>query len=93
MDWRKQKWADPVCKFGLIARGALFGILGAFVGIAAFQTDPSEVRGLGGALRSIQGQMYGTILLLIVALGLLAFGLYSIIEAVYRRIQESGGDG
>ncbi len=93
MDWRKQKWADPVCKFGLIARGAVFGILGAFVGIAAYQTDPSEVRGLGGALRSIQGQAYGTILLLIVALGLLAFGLYSIIEAVYRRIEESGQSG
>ena len=88
MDWRKQKWADPVCKFGLIARGAVFAIIGAFVVIAAYQTDPSEVRGLGGALRSIQGQAYGTALLLIVALGLIAFGVYSIIEAIYRRIQE-----
>jgi hypothetical protein len=88
MDWQKQRWADPVCKFGLIARGVVFGIIGAFIVIAAYQTDPSEVRGLGGALRSIQGQTYGTILLLAVALGLIAFGIYSIIEAIYRRIQE-----
>ncbi len=78
--------ASPVCRFGLIARGVVFLIIGGFLVIAAWRFSSGEVVGLKGALETLQQQPYGWILLGIVALGLFAFGIYSLIEARYRRI-------
>jgi len=86
MDPREQMLISPLSRFGLIARGAVFLIIGGFFITAAIQNDPSEARGLSGALQSLQSQTFGSILLGIVALGLVFFGAYSIIESVYRRI-------
>src|SRR5918995_3987130 len=74
------------CRFGLIARGVVFVIIGGFLIVAAFEFNSAEARGLQGALETLQQQPYGWILLGIVALGLVAFGVYSLIEARYRRI-------
>jgi hypothetical protein len=82
---RKERWLDPVCKFGLIARGVVFLIIGIFVCVAALQAKPAVARGFGGALQALLAQPYGTVLLFIVALGLIAFSLYSLIEALYHR--------
>jgi hypothetical protein len=78
--------ASPVCRFGLIARGVVFLIIGGFLLVAAWRFSSGEVVGLQGALQTLQQQPYGWILLAIVALGLFAFGVYSLIEARYRRI-------
>jgi len=53
---------------------------------AAIDYAPSKARGLDGALASIAHHSYGQLLLVIVATGLIAFGLYSIADARYRRI-------
>ncbi len=82
---RNGRWIDPVCKFGLIARGVVFIIIGIFVCVAALQSKPAAARGFGGALQTLLAQPFGTVLLFVVALGLIAFGLYSIIEALYHR--------
>ncbi len=79
-------WAHPVCRFGLTARGFVFVIIGLFFGYAAWTFDPDKARGLSGALGSLENQPYGTILLMVVAVGLFAFGVYSILEMFYRRI-------
>ncbi len=86
MDWRKLRWADPVCRFGLTARGVVFMMLGAFVFLAAIRYQPQQARGLGGALHSLLGHEYGRLLLAVLSLGLIAYAAYSMIEAVYRRI-------
>jgi Domain of Unknown Function (DUF1206) len=86
MDAATLEKVSPVCRFGLIARGAVFVIIGAFLVVAAVQFDSTQARGLQGALETLQRQPYGWILLGIVALGLVAFGVYSLIEAWYRRI-------
>jgi hypothetical protein len=86
MDAATLEKVSPVCRFGLIARGAVFVIIGAFLVVAAVQFDSAQARGLQGALETLQRQPYGWILLGIVALGLVAFGVYSLIEAWYRRI-------
>ncbi len=82
----KLGWVRPLCRFGLIARGLVFMIIGSFIGIAAWKYDPEQARGLSGALQALQEQPFGQVLLGIVALGLVAFGLYCWVEAVYRRI-------
>jgi hypothetical protein len=81
-----RQWVAPVCRFGLVARGVVFVMSGFFLVVAAVRFDPQKARGLQGALESLQGQVYGPILLGVVALGLVAFGIYSILEMRYRRI-------
>lgn len=76
----------PVCRFGLMARGVVFLIIGGFLVAAAVQVNSGQVRGLAGALGILQQQPYGWVLLGVVALGLVAFGIYSMVEARYRRI-------
>lgn len=86
MDRQTMRWAEPVCQFGLMARGVVFLIIGGFFALAAWHYDPSKARGLAGALDALQQQPFGPYLLGVVALGLIAFGIYSILEAIYRRI-------
>ena len=77
---------SPICRFGLIARGVVFLIIGGFLAVAAWRFSSGDVVGMQGALDTLQQQPYGWILLAVVALGLFAFGVYSLIEARYRRI-------
>lgn len=86
MDRQKLDTARPICRFGLIARGVVFIITGGFFLIAAWQFDPNEARGLAGVLQTLQEQSYGWALLGLIAIGLVAFGIYSLIEAIWRRI-------
>ena len=76
----------PICRFGLIARGVVFLIIGGFLVVAAWRFSSGDVVGMQGALETLQRQPYGWLLLGIVALGLCAFGVYGLIEARYRRI-------
>lgn len=77
---------SPVSRFGLFARGVAFLIIGSFFVVAALQHDPSEARGLSGALKALQQQAFGWLPLAVLAFGLLAFGAYSLIESFYRRV-------
>lgn len=86
MDANEQRLATQTGKLGLIARGIVFLMSGWFLIQAALRFDPSQARGLGGALETLAAQPYGPWLLAIVALGLIAFGAYSILLARYRRI-------
>lgn len=87
--WESQtrRWAKPVCQFGLIAWGFIFLIIGGFLVVAATHFRSGEARGLSGALHALQAQPYGSLLLTVVALGLIAFAIYNLIEAVYHRIR------
>jgi hypothetical protein len=54
--------------------------------IAVVQHQPSEVRGLAGALRALEQQPFGPWLLGAVALGLALYGVYQLVLAWYRRV-------
>lgn len=86
MSDRERTWATRLGRFGLAARGIVFGVTGFFFIQAARQSDAKEVRGLGGVLVAIAQQPYGPILLGLVALGLVAYGLYMAVQARYRRV-------
>ncbi|HEV2149124.1 MAG TPA: DUF1206 domain-containing protein [Longimicrobiaceae bacterium] len=73
-------------RFGMAARGVVFGIVGWFLIMAALHYEPTEAMGLGGALRTLENQPYGPWLLGAVALGLVAYGLFYLVKARYRRI-------
>ncbi len=79
-------WVVPLGRAGYAARAVVFLIIGGFLLVAAWQSDPGEARGLGGALLALQEQPFGRILFGLVALGLAAFGAFEFAEARYRRI-------
>lgn len=80
------RWASRIAKWGLSARGLVFFIIGGFVIVAALQTDPSKATGLNGALDTLAQQSFGLVLLGVVGLGLLCYGIYCWVNALYRRI-------
>jgi hypothetical protein len=64
----------------------VFGIVGVFLILAAWHSNAGKARGLSGALRALEQQSYGQWVLGIVALGLIAYGFYMLVQARYRRI-------
>ncbi|MEH1807143.1 DUF1206 domain-containing protein [Nostoc sp.] len=86
MSLTEQSWAVRMGRFGIAARGIVFGIIGIFLMLAAIQSDGTQARGLGGALAVLTQHPFGLWLLGVVGLGLIAYGIYSGIEARYRHI-------
>lgn len=81
-----RRWITVIGVVGHLARMVAFGLIGIFVVKAAVDYAPKKAVGLDGALAKLAHQTYGTALLFVVAAGLVAFGLYSIADARYRRI-------
>ena len=75
-----------VGRIGLSARALVFALVGYFLLRTAIEYEPSQAVGVNGALERLQHQALGPWLLGLVALGLLVFALYSLLEARFRRL-------
>ena len=84
---KEVKLVTGIGRFGTAARGVVLAIVGGLFGVAAYQANPSQQVGMDTALATILHQPYGVWLLGIVALGLIAFGIYSILCALWLRIR------
>lgn len=82
-------WAVWSGRLGYPARGVVFCVIGAYLLRAAFYFNPNEAKGLDGALQALPAQGFGTLPLAVVAVGLVAYGLFAFVEARYRRIAGS----
>lgn len=71
-----QKWVTRLGVSGYLAKGVVLGIIGFLLGFAAFQSDAQEAGGLDQALKTVAGQPFGVAALVVVAVGLAAFGVY-----------------
>lgn len=71
---------------GFIAKGISIGLVGLLVVIAAIRFDPAESSGLDVALRSLLRQPFGPWLLVLVALGLAAYGVFCAFDARYHKV-------
>ncbi|MGQ0560374.1 MAG: DUF1206 domain-containing protein [Gemmatimonadota bacterium] len=67
-----KRWVVLACKFGIGARGVVFGLVGWFLVQAARESDAQEAKDFGRSLNELRQQPMGRTLLLVVALGLLA---------------------
>lgn len=86
MSQTEQIWATRLGRFGIAARGIVFVIIGIFLIQAAKLSDASQTKGLGEVLAILAQQPFSPVILALVPLGLIAYGIYSVIEARYRRI-------
>jgi hypothetical protein len=71
---------------GTIARGVVIVMVGILLVTAAVRYDPKKARGLDGALRALRDTSLGPWLLVVVALGLVMFGLFGFCEARWRKL-------
>jgi hypothetical protein len=71
---------------GKTARAVVYAAAGAFFAYAAITFDPGKAKGVDGTLRQFTHTPVGPWLLVLVALGLIVFGLYSFCEARWRRV-------
>lgn len=83
---RSSSAVTTVGTLGYIAKGIAISIVGLFFGVAAFTADPDAATGLDGALKSLVALPLGPVLLTIVALGLVAYGLYCFARARLARL-------
>jgi hypothetical protein len=71
--------------FGQGTRGALITAIGVSLFVAAVQNRPRDSKGLDAALLSLAGRPGTSWIVGAIAGGLLAFGLASVVEAIYRQ--------
>ncbi|WP_234390984.1 DUF1206 domain-containing protein [Nocardia suismassiliense] len=72
-------------RIGYLARGAIVVSIGLAAVVAALNYDPAEAKGIDAVLRDFVGKPFGPWLLILISLGLIAFGVLSFLEAKYRR--------
>jgi hypothetical protein len=75
--------------FGFVARGVLFGLIGAFLIDGARHYDIADSTGIAGALSALKRQENGHVLLGALAAGLICYGLFQILKEPYRNFRAS----
>ena len=79
-------WATRAGRVGYIAKGVALVIVGFLFVTAGFHKQAQEATGLDGALKSLRDEPFGTVLLVVMALGFAAFGLYSFSRAKHAKV-------
>jgi hypothetical protein len=86
-DPKVARWACRLARVGYFGRGAAMLPVGCFMIAAGWNARASEARDLGGALWSLHAHILGDQMLVLVALGMMAFGAFGFVEAWHRPIR------
>lgn len=70
---------------GHLSRALALGMIGVLAGSASLSDDPARAGGLDAALRALGSSGAGAGLLVVVAVGIAAFGLFCLADAATRR--------
>lgn len=86
MGKRTRRIVEWLGRVGGVARGIVFMTAGVFLVVAAAEAKPGQAKGVDSALRTLARTPGGPWLLVLVAIGLIMFGLFSCAEARWRRV-------
>jgi uncharacterized BrkB/YihY/UPF0761 family membrane protein len=86
MSPRTRRFVRLLGVIGTVARGVVLALVGIGVIDAAISHNPAASGGIDKALLTLRNQPLGPVLLLLVALGLVIFGIYGLCEARWRRV-------
>ena len=77
----------PLARIGHVARGLAYLPLAGLVVVAGWHARAREVTSFGAALEAVERRPAGGWIIGLIALGFIAFGAFSFIEARFRRIR------
>ncbi len=86
MSRRTRQILEWLGRVGGVARGIIFVTAGIFLIVAAAESKPQQAKGIDSSLRALAHTPAGPWLLVLVAIGLIMFGVFSCCEARWRRI-------
>jgi hypothetical protein len=86
-----RRWAVPLGRFGIITRGVLFAGIGMFLIASALHANPGHKDSLSDEWLALARQPLGRGLVTIASLGLIAFGVFSMMCSRWMRIHISPG--
>ena len=90
MDLPSQKQARQTAirtgQVGFVAKGTTIGLIGVLLTVAAVRFNPEQATGLDAALKTLAEQPYGTVLLILMAIGLAAYAVFCAFDARYHRV-------
>jgi len=82
-------WLRALAQVGYVGRGVALLPAGALLVLAGWDARAAEARGVGGALETLMA--VGEPVLALTAVGVIAFGLFAILEGALRRIRWPAG--
>jgi len=85
-DEEVMRYIRPVSRFGLIARGVVFIEIAILLTLSGSRYQAADPPGMKEALDALQNLPAGALILMVMALGLIAFATYSFCEAAWRKI-------
>ena len=71
---------------GYVARGVAVAVVGLLFVVAAFTLDPTKASGLDGALKAFVALPFGEVLLVVLGVGRIAPGVFSVLRAKQARV-------
>jgi hypothetical protein len=77
-------WAGTLARVGYLGRGVALLPAGVLLASAGLHARAAEARGVGGALEMVADWPFGHTILGLTAVGLIAFGLFAVVEAALR---------
>ena len=90
-DVARSKHLERLARAGLVARGVVYGLIGILAIKVAFGSG-GETTDQQGALKTIAGQPFGKVLLILVAIGLAGYALWRLVRAAIGHGPETGED-
>ena len=81
-----KEWVLRVARVGIFSRGVVSTVVGVYLLLAGIHRSPSQARGTKGAIETLGQSPLGNWILALIAIGLTAYGAYTLVEARYRRL-------
>lgn len=88
---RTRNLVSTVAVIGIGAKVVVYALVGTFLVRAAARHNPDSGVGLDGALSRVSNEPYGTLVLTVVATGLMAYALWCGVRARYEDVERSDG--
>ena len=88
MSATEKRVTDALGRFGFVARGIVFALMGWFLFLAGRQHNSGKAAGFTATFNYLLSQPYGRPLLALVAIGIIALGIHSVVLARYIRMPD-----
>ena len=86
----KSSWVDGIARYGLVAKGVSYALVGVLAAALAIDSG-GKATSREGALATVADESWGTVLLVALALGFAAYGLWRLLQAIFDREDEGSG--